>query len=49
MSISFTPQSATGAGAQRIDPSDRDLADTQPIDITYLIAAQMKAVEKPSV
>ena len=44
MSISFTPQPATDAGTHRIDPSDMDLADTQHIDITYLIAAQMEAV-----
>jgi len=44
MSISFTPQPATDAGTHRIDPSDMDLADTQPIDITYLIAAQMEAL-----
>jgi hypothetical protein len=49
MSISFTPQPATDAGAHRIDPSDIDLADTQPIDITHFIAVQMKAAEKPSV
>jgi hypothetical protein len=32
----------------RIDPSNIDLADTQPIDITYPMAAPLKSAEKAS-
>jgi hypothetical protein len=49
MSISFSPPSATDASVHRIDPSDIELIATQPIDITSVTAAQMKAAENPSV
>jgi hypothetical protein len=49
MSISFSPPSATDASVHRIDPSDIELIATQPIDITSVMAAQMKAAENPSV
>ena len=37
------------ASVHRIDPSDIELIATQPIDITSVMAAQMKAAENPSV